>query len=570
MTAKGPGSQPLHAVPVLGGDDHKRTKTATQGDLWGGARTWLIGAWALLAGLPMLVAALVFAIKQPVLLIDGDGASNEFALINAGHFAQLVGNYSRYGWFHPGPAWFYALDLVYQPLGAQTWAFIVAYLVLNAVTAGLIVVVAWRSSRSGFVAMLTCGLLACYVNAIGAMEFRTPWPPYSVILPMPLFLLLAGLGTAGSNAAVVGAMLVGSFEIQADIGTTPTVGLVGIAMLVARLLGDRLARSRPRFANLAPGSRGRLSLPLGILALIAMWLPTMVNQFTVEPGNLTSLWTFFTLPHPKHHLLEAVSAAGRLLTVFPFGPMPHLFDTGITSVSTGYIAAYMAFVVACVGLVVAGIFASDRFAQSLGIVVAVAAGGLVISGREIVGSFYPYLVLGSTTLPLVLAIGWLSLAAKLQPWSRLRWRPLLPQIARPVVAISIVILIAAQVPAFLTLPPIGPGESDTPAAWRMTQGALAGEPKGAILLEIDRLELWPLAAGLALQLDKSGRPTHVAKSWTLIFGSQALATGEEPSVLTITPPGEVQSFERMHAGARLLGVTSTAAIFVRKRQDGAG
>jgi len=99
MTAKGPGSQPLHAVPVLGGDDHKRTKTATQGDLWGGARTWLIGAWALLAGLPMLVAALVFAIKQPVLLIDGDGASNEFALINAGHFAQLVGNYSRYGWF---------------------------------------------------------------------------------------------------------------------------------------------------------------------------------------------------------------------------------------------------------------------------------------------------------------------------------------------------------------------------------------------------------------------------------------------------------------------------------------
>src|SRR5690348_14332223 len=99
---------------------------------------------------------------------------------------------------------------------------------------------------------------------MGDQLFRNVWPPFAVILPMLLLLLLAALGAAGSNPALAAALVAGSFEAQTHVGTAPTVALVVATALVLRVVMDRKATSQPRWSVRAPE---RWDRPLAIAAL---------------------------------------------------------------------------------------------------------------------------------------------------------------------------------------------------------------------------------------------------------------------------------------------------------------
>ena len=123
-------------------------------------RTWsIVPAVAVVAAAaPMLITAVAISLARPVNVTDGDLAVDEIFLIRATHFAHLVGNYSRFGWDHPGPAWFYSVAPLYGALGGHSWSFEVAQLGLQAVTAALIVAVVWRWA-GGLPALVTAVLL---------------------------------------------------------------------------------------------------------------------------------------------------------------------------------------------------------------------------------------------------------------------------------------------------------------------------------------------------------------------------------------------------------------------------
>jgi hypothetical protein len=520
--------------------------------------------WVLLAAVPMLAAAVPLLVQRPLLYSDGDYAVDELALLNSEHLGQLVGNYSRFGWSHPGPAWFYLLDTVYAPLGSHTWSFLVAVLLLNALAAALVVAVAWRASSSWLVALAACAILLAYVGAVGAKTFRDPWPPWAVILPMALFILVAALGAAGSTPAIVAAMLLGSYEIQVDIGTTAPVGVMGIAMLLLRLGADRLARRRPFWADLA-GRRGRQGLvAAGLGLLVVMWLPPLIQEVAGPGrGNLTQLVRFFLTPHPKYHLRETASAVGRLLAAFPFGPMPAIQDTTITSPSALYQAAVASFAALAAALALAGTLLRDRFLQSLGVLLVAAALCMVVVAREVVGPFYPFVVYWVTILPAVLGIGLAGLAVRLA--ARFSWAP--PRAARLAgtlfLSAAILLLAAGQARAFLDLPQVGPlNGRGTIGAWRLTAAALSGKAEQPVLVRIDTLEMWPQAAGVALQLEKRGDELRVTPDWVFMFGEQARSSGAERLSVTIVAPSRLRGYAVANPKARLAGTTSDAGIFI--------
>lgn len=511
----------------------------------------------ILAAGPALVAGLTLFVQRPLLYLDGDAAKDELTLIDASHFALLVGNHSRFGWSHPGPSWFYLLAAFYGPLGGESWAFVAANLLIIAIAMALIVAVAWRA-RGPVVALLVGGSLVAYLAVIGEQPFRDPWPPYAVILPMLVFFFLAAAAGAGSTTALVGALVTGSYAVQLHVGTGPTVAAVLVATVAMRLTIDRFGWRRE--SELAAGISGlRWDRPLvwgGLLVLVVMWIPPAIDELTGHPGNLTLLWAFFTADYPKHPLPLAISILGRLLTPLDWHQLARLEGADISPVSTAFIAIAIAFVGLALGLVAAATTRRDRFAQSIGAVVAVTCITVAFSIRSVSGPVYPYLLLWVTCLPLVLAAGWLGLILE-------RWRGL-PKLGVVVVGAVLTALSVAVGLAFQTLPPIPVAAPDTQKAWTLTAAALSGDPKEPVLIEMYSNDTWVVAAGVALQLEKDGRPPRVRESWVFMFGAHARATGSENTVLVFVDLADAATYASQHPGDQLAGQTEAHAVFVNR------
>jgi len=502
----------------------------------------------------MWVGAAVLAVQRPDLIPVGDFAVDEIALMRSTHFAQLVGNYSRFGWSHLGPAWFYALDLVYTPLGQHSWSFLAATLALHALTACLIVAAAWRI-RGPYLAAIAALMVLSFVFKLGLPVFDNLWPPYEVILPTVLFLVLAAFGAAGSTLAVVGALLVGSYEAQLHVGTVPTVAIALGAMSLIRVVRHRWSARAPLLSDI----RGRplmvVLLTLGLVTLVAMWVPVAADELTGRPGNLTRLANFFFFEHPPHHhLREGVAALGRHLMVFPFGDPSPAFQYDYSTLTAGRFLAVAGFVVLTGALAAAGHALRDRFAQSLGIILFLATFGLVWSISRAVGELWSYFLLWTTTLPLVLGIGWVALLIKMAPtwlpksFSRMRGRA--PAMA---VAGVLVLLTAIQTVAFVQFRSpamdVAPG---TRVAATLVERSLATQPKEPVLVTIVALDAWPVAAAVSLQLIKHGWPVSVGPDYQFMFGDQMRASGREQVELIFVPESALAQFDQHAPGLRLV------------------
>src|SRR5262245_55828708 len=72
------------------------TPARTRGIGW-----WVFGVFAL------LLVGRNWALFTTPNVEEGDAAANSILVDNAKHFGQLVGNYSRLGFHHPGPGFLY-------------------------------------------------------------------------------------------------------------------------------------------------------------------------------------------------------------------------------------------------------------------------------------------------------------------------------------------------------------------------------------------------------------------------------------------------------------------------------
>jgi hypothetical protein len=521
----------------------------------------IAGLAAALAALPMLIAGATFAIQHPLIIFDGDAAVDELALIRSGHFEQLVGNYSRYGFSHPGPAWFYALDTVYQPLGAQSWAFPVAMLAINALAVLLIILVAWRTGGPPLAVAAAISLLI-YVGAMGDVAFRGEWPPLAVILPMALMLLLAGLGAATSTPALAWALVAGSYEAQTHVGTVPTVMAVLVAAVAARLAMNYVAMRDPA-REVRATSRWDLPLTIGGLVLaVVMWIPPLIDEVTGNPGNLTVLWNFFMSHGPQHHWLEALSALGHNLDIFE---LPQLLGSGYTDMavrSSAHVAVVGVFAFLCLGLIGAGLVARDRFAQAAGVILLAAVAAITYSIRDVLGPVYEYLLLWVTTLPVVLALAWLELLLHLRLWRSTVVSRNIQVAAALIVLMVIGSLSAVRTAGFQALPPEPPNVQRAGYLSEQVEAAVDRNPNQPVLLELNSLEMWPMAAAIGLQLVKHGHPIRFHDEWLFMFGRETRIRGDERVAIVVVSAADAAAYVSAHPTAQLVASTDTHAVFL--------
>jgi hypothetical protein len=332
---------------------------------------------------------------------------------------QQLGVFDHSHWNHPGPSYFYLLSLVYRLLGSGTRSLFVGATLLNGLAAAACVGVVRRRSSPGralWAALWICVLGAVLAaggtasttyseSVLGALV--SPWNPTVVLFPLLLLLLLCAGAVDRSGPSLVGALLAASFVVQTDISTLPLAAVLvavgGGVWLVSTVRG-----------RLGPGRRtvptrpwGIVLVVAGLVGLVLMWLPPLVQQLTNHPGNLTLIWRFFAAGHPGQSLsgsLWSVAAAATVLVVGPgeimgsiLGGTPtHAVVAVVVSLATVALAA------AAVGL---GARDRSRFAMGVGTLTLAGCVAAVVAADHVVGFVFGYLVLWVVVLPVAALIG---------------------------------------------------------------------------------------------------------------------------------------------------------------------
>ncbi|MCA2978477.1 MAG: hypothetical protein INH37_09360 [Myxococcaceae bacterium] len=289
--------------------------------------------WVAAGGLGVLALAVVVRLS-PRLALTGDLSLLHLGVLDASQGElPLVGAASRFGWYHPGPAFTWlALPFFLLTGGHELSLFVVAAGVAVGAAAAA---VAGVGRAQGSAAALALGVAALAL-ALGRPEvFTSTWNPLVAWLPLLLLLTLLARRATRDLRVTPYAVAAASWCVQAHVSFAPVVAvLVPATALLSWWVGRWRAPASPR-----PASAWRAAL--GVAAV--MWAPPIWEQLSRSPGNLLALARFFLAPGgPTHGAGEALAAVGGLLA-HPFEGTVFSAQVG-SHLTGGSLAAVLAWV----------------------------------------------------------------------------------------------------------------------------------------------------------------------------------------------------------------------------------
>ena len=191
---------------------------------------------------------------------------------------------------HPGPLSFWALAPVYRLLGSTAWSLLLGVVLLNTAAVALTIWVARR--RGGAVVALGFAAgLSVLLHLYGTRVLTEPWNPYMPVLWWTLTLVALWAVLCDDLAMLPVAVFAASFCMQTHISYVGLVG--GLTALAAgafvvrwvHVRHDRDARRR---------LAGWSALAVGLA--VVLWLPTIIDQISGDPGNASIVIDHFRNP----------------------------------------------------------------------------------------------------------------------------------------------------------------------------------------------------------------------------------------------------------------------------------
>jgi len=225
-----------------------------------------------------------------------DYAANSLQVLKAKEFQETVGNYSRFGFHHPGPAFFYVFalgeilfsdftHLVPTPFNGQ----LIALYALSAFFLGATLALIARRLSGARPWFLLFALLfaAWHFGAVGkyyeyipgGLGLLCPWPPCFIVLPFLCFVVAAASVAAGNGKDLPLMVLAACFLAHGHVAMPLFIVLLTLLAYGALWLDARPNGRRPW--NLFPRQHWIAA------ATIALFLfPIAVNFFAAHPSNL--------------------------------------------------------------------------------------------------------------------------------------------------------------------------------------------------------------------------------------------------------------------------------------------
>lgn len=245
-------------------------------------------------------------------LLGGDLAMIEIHLRQAVRGTHLLGAYSQYGWYHPGPLYYYVLAPFYA-LGrgaSRSLNVAVALLNLAAVLGMWALHLKLEKGPKGKLlgAFVIAGLCSALATRVPPGAFPTnplieTWNPVVTILPFGLLFFTSVAMALGRITLLPFALFLHAFVIQTHVSYAPPATL---------LLGFGLAWTALQRTT----SRERIlrALTLGAIVSFVLWLPPLVALFMGQRGNAAEV-LHFALSDRRPHVppLEAIPYGLRQL-----------------------------------------------------------------------------------------------------------------------------------------------------------------------------------------------------------------------------------------------------------------
>jgi hypothetical protein len=473
-------------------------------------------AWLLTLGFTL---SLVFAVRPvvfgPPLLEIGDPAVNALQIDRAKTGQELYGNYSRFHFHHPGPAFFYiyaagewlfydALRIAPSPNQAHTLAGIALQSTFCAFALALIA----QRLRARRALPVLAAVAAAYFGLSGT-AFTSLWPPYVLAMPFLCFLAAATSAASGHPRHFLVAIAAGGFLVHGHVAQPLFVG--ALSALTLGVIGWRVARG---------GNSGlrHLQLRWRIAAgsvLVVFLLPLLIDflRYGLTGNTATIVRRFIVNTEDAKSLLQAV------LYLLSFATSTHQQEQLLREVGpeTGrFFAAHWAWLTGW-AVVLAGGLTLFRYLWPK------------LSGDE---RRFACTAVVFWMATLALCIGWgLAQAGPMHHYngafftSVFAWpllliaaagvRALPPAVSRFGSAAGVVAAAASLVFQY-ALGSLNPDVQGLPIR-RAVTGALAHtESRRPKILIFDEPQ-WPVAASVALILQREGFDWYISERWAFMF-----------------------------------------------------
>jgi hypothetical protein len=217
---------------------------------------------------------------------EGDSAANALQIHRAKQWAELHGNYSRFQFHHPGPAFFYfyaagerllcdVLAIAPAPRNAHVYSGALLQLAFYAMAIAL---VARHARQPLLVAGLALAAGTLHLSHVDRAFFSI-WPPDVLLMPFLCFVVACASVAMGDRRTLPVLVLAGGFLVHGHVAQALfVVPLAAIALLLAWRAG---AWRRPFH---------RPSL-IGALVLLALFLlPLALDLLRGHASNANAIW----------------------------------------------------------------------------------------------------------------------------------------------------------------------------------------------------------------------------------------------------------------------------------------
>ena len=479
----------------------------------------------------------------------GDEAANALQIRNAKSFRELYGNYSRWGFHHPGPAWFYAYAFAEVLLHDATRiapvpfnAHLLMGVMLQAFFFTCAVTIAQAHVRNR---VLTPLLLVLGGLHFGIANYNFPdsifqslWPPHVLTMPFLCFLVAGASVASGNRRHLVPLVLSGAMLVHGHVAQPLFVVPLAILACVGPLVIRGTRETYPLFWMLH-GSSVRRGIVLAILAIFL--LPLGIDLALGKDSNLRIIFDYFATSsgERKTFAQSALYFAAFLCYV----RSPERYCDQLSSASFAFLRERAEFLILWSVVALAAVVLlrrrhklaehDTRFARWLCIFFGSAVALTLVWGKMQTGemfAFNSHFNFGLLFVPFILVgIG----ASSLRLFQRRYAQPF---------------FYAASVPMLVLTTKNLDLRSDFPSLAN-DNSALNTEARRAARRDrqpsktkylIFEHGLWPVATGVAIALERYGYEFRVGPEWAFMFGKRNVA-----DIGKVLPAGEVAVW-RLH------------------------
>ena len=467
-----------------------------------------------------LIGMYVARVIEPVVTSE-DIAVTELYTDLASHGRLLLGPYSRFGWHHPGPLYFYLQAPLYAASHRAGASLFLGAMAVNVIAFTLLL---WTIGREGRPVLAAFVGLACLAFAMRAPRFlASPWTPHVTILPTIACVALAAAAAAGRTRLLAVTALLATFVVQTDLALGPPLAAV-VALTLAVLVyrGIRGYAAPPRDVILA------------VLASAAAWSLPVLEAVQDRGGNLAALWHFLTragaAPHSAREALAAwsdsLAGMARADLALAWGSPLHL--SGAAWIVPGACMLMVSLAIAtCIAQRTGRVF--DAWFGTMTLAAALASLWSLTRVRD---DYTDYEVFWLVALGAVAAA--IVAAAAAEPLlggapAGERWVRRAP----PVLIATALILAALDFRSILEMERRWAGQRDVPPAVAAIEAYLDGQHSRSAVIDVEAA--WSQGVPIVLRLRQHHRRVAVSPGSLFIFTDVFAPTGREDAWVRVQP-----------------------------------